>query len=244
MRKLTWAALPLAVVALAGCNAEGLGLPDKQADAGPAATKNYALEGFTGVSLATSDDVSVRRGDAFAVSATGPQNYLDNLEIDVVGTILKIGVKRDGWNFGRHDRAKIVVTMPRLDVVRLSGSGDIDADIAEGDDVTASLTGSGDLKIGAVKTKKLELNLAGSGRLNVAGGEASAGDYSTTGSGDIDAQGVKVGDLDVSVTGSGDIDAQATGKAAIRILGSGDVKVSGGATCSSRKLGSGDVICS
>ncbi len=244
MRKLTWAILPAAAVALAGCNFDGFESSDKKADAGPATSKNYALDGFSGVSLSTADDVIIRRGDAFSVSATGPQNYLEKLEIDVDGAMLRIHVKHDSWNFGRHKPAKISVTMPLLNVVKLSGSGDIDADMAEGDDVKASLAGSGDLKIAMVKAKNLKLNLAGSGELAVAGGEAATGDYSITGSGDIHAEAVKLGDLDVSVTGSGDIDAQAIGKASIRITGSGDVKVKGGASCSSRKMGSGDVTCS
>lgn len=244
MRKLTWAILPVAAVALAGCNSGGFESSDKQADAGPQTSKSYALEGFSGVLLSTADTVTVRRGDAFSVSATGPENYLDKLEIDVDGTMLRIQIKHDSWNFTRHKPAKILITMPLLTMVKLAGSGDIDADIVEGDDVKASLAGSGDLKIGAVKAKNLVLHIAGSGQLGVAGGDAATGDYSTAGSGDISAEGVTIGDLDVSVAGSGDIDAHATGKASIRVMGSGDVKVTGGASCTSRKMGSGDVTCS
>lgn len=195
------------------------------ADAGPVATKNYALTGFTEVKVAGPDDVTIRQGDAFSISARGPQTVLDRLEIEVDGPTLSIGRKREGFSFsGRDDDdVEITITMPRLNGVRLTGSGSIDAESIDGDAVEAVVTGSGDLKIAKLTGKRADISVSGSGDIEIGGGTVDAAEY--------------------SVTGSGNIEAQATGTADVNILGSGDVTLGGGAKCSSRQLGSGSVTC-
>ena len=254
MRNWTMAALPLALaMTIAGCNGadhkdgERPGKDEKSAatDAGPMATRTYALTGFTGVKVAGPDDVTIRRGDTFSISAKGPQAVIDELDIVVDGQTLSIGRQRPGFSFSSrdHEDVEIAITMPRLIAVRLTGSGSIDADSVDGDAVEAAVTGSGDLKITKLNGKSAEISVSGSGDIEIAGGAIGAGEFGVTGSGDIDADGLVAQTLDVSVTGSGNVEAQATGKADVSILGSGDVTLSGGASCSARQLGSGSVTC-
>lgn len=214
-------------------------------DAGPVTTKNYALTGFAGVEVEGPDDVTIRQGDTFSITAKGPKAILDQLEIQVDGPTLSIGRKREGFRFsGRDDQdVEIAITMPRLSKIRLTGSASIDADRIDGDAVEAVVTGSGDLKVAKLNGKRADVTVSGSGDIEIGGGTITSGELSVTGSGDIDADGLAATTLEVSITGSGNIDAQATGKADIRILGSGDVKVSGGASCSTRQMGSGTATC-
>lgn len=234
MRNWTMAALPLALaMTIAGCNGadhkdgERPGKDEKSAatDAGPMATRTYALTGFTGVKVAGPDDVTIRRGDTFSISAKGPQAVIDELDIVVDGQTLSIGRQRPGFSFSSrdHEDVEIAITMPRLIAVRLTGSGSIDADSVDGDAVEAAVTGSGDLKITKLNGKSAEISVSGSGDIEIGGGTIGAGEF--------------------GVTGSGNVEAQATGKADVSILGSGDVTLSGGATCSTRQLGSGSVTC-
>lgn len=254
MRNWTMAVLPLAlamtVTACSGADHKdgersGKGEAARTADAGPVTTKNYALTGFTEIKVAGPDDVTIRQGDAFSISAKGPQAILDRLEIEVDGPTLSIGRKREGFSFsGRDDDdVEITITMPRLNGVRLTGSGSIDADRIDGDAVEAVVTGSGDLKIAKLTGKRADISVSGSGDIEIGGGTVAAGEYSVTGSGDIDADGLVAQTLEASVTGSGNIEAQATGTADVNILGSGDVTLGGGGKCSSRQLGSGSVTC-
>ncbi|HEY0596861.1 head GIN domain-containing protein [Sphingopyxis sp.] len=256
MRNWTMAILPLALVT--GCNGAAPG-DGKQGDqsqatgsesgplahAGPIVTQSFALTGFTGVEVAGPDDVTIRQGDSFAISARGRKETLDRLEIKLDGTKLVIGRKREGFSFSSRDDddLDIAITMPRLNLVRLTGSGSIDADTVGGDAVEAAVTGSGDLKVAKLTGKRAEIEVSGSGDIEIAGGTIGSGELSVTGSGDIDAEGLVATTLEVSVTGSGNVDAQATGKADIRILGSGDVKLGGGANCSTRQMGSGTATC-
>jgi len=247
----TIAMLPLMLATATGCSGadkadggrDGASSESRPADSGPAATKSFALSGFTGVDVAGPYDVTIRRGDSFAISAKGPQAELDQLEVEVDGSTLSIGRKRSSWSFRDHDDVDITITMPRLSAVELAGSGSIDVDSVDGDAVEAAVTGSGELKIAKLTAASVKLAMSGSGDLEVAGGKVGSGDIGVTGSGDIDADGLVADTLDVSVTGSGNVEAQATASADVRVIGSGDVKIGGGAKCSTSKTGSGNVTC-
>src|SRR3546814_13821821 len=70
---------------------------------------------------------------SFAISAARRQAELDQLEIETDGSTLSIERKRTGWSFRDHDDVDIAITMPRLSTVKLTGSGSITADSADGD---------------------------------------------------------------------------------------------------------------
>lgn len=253
MRNWTMAILPLALTMTAtGCSGADKGADRRDgskggppASVGPITTRDFALTGFTGIDVAGPDDVTVRRGDAFSISARGRQEALDRLEINLDGSTLVVGRKRTGFSFSSSDEddVDIAITMPRLNAVRLTGSGTIDADRVDGDAVEAVVTGSGDLKVAKLTGKRADITVSGSGDIEIGGGTIGSGELSVTGSGDIDADGLVATTLEVSVAGSGNVDAQATGKADIRILGSGDVTLGGGASCSTRQMGSGTATC-
>ena len=249
MRNWMMAMLPLVIVT--GCNGAAPS-DDKQAErggppasVGPITTQSFALTGFTRVEVAGPDDITIRQGDAFSITARGRKEALDRLEISLDGPDLKIGRKREGLSFSSRDEddVDIAITMPRLNAVRLTGSGTIDADRVDGDAVEAVVTGSGDLKVAKLTGKRADITVSGSGDIEIAAGTIGSGELSVTGSGDIDADGLVATTLEVSVAGSGNVDAQATGKADISILGSGNVTLTGGANCSTREMGSGNATC-
>lgn len=248
MRNWTMAVLPLALaMTVTACSAEVTSDSKngkRTVEAGPVTTQSYDLKGFTGVKVAGPDDVTIRRGDAFAITAKGPKGVIDELEIKLDGDMLSIGRKNSGFSFSGDDNdVEIAITMPTLRAVRLTGSGEIDADAVDGDAVEAVVTGSGDLKVAALNGKSAKLTVSGSGDIEVGGGTIGSGDFDVTGSGNIDAGGLSATTLDVSITGSGDVDAKASGSAEIAILGSGDATIGGGGKCSTRTMGSGTATC-
>ena len=120
MRNRLIGVLPLALVmATAACGGSFTIDSDKDSksgarDAAPVTTRGFALNGFTGVKVTRPDDVTIRQGDAFAITAKGPQGELDQLEIVTDGSTLSIGRKRDGFSFGGrdHEGVEISITMP------------------------------------------------------------------------------------------------------------------------------------
>ena len=236
-------AITTAALALAGCNfANGMS-GDVVQPSGSGGTRNFDVSGFTGVSLRGSDDVEVKTGANFAVTAEGDSALLDKLEIRKDGDTLRIGRKDGDWKWGGNKGAKITVTLPKLLSASVAGSGDMIVDQAQGD-FDGSIAGSGNLTVAQFRGGKADLSIAGSGDLRIAAGEASEIDASIAGSGDIDAPTLKAARGDISIAGSGSIRAQITGEADISIVGSGDVELTGGAKCSVSKMGSGSARCS
>ncbi|RYY47603.1 MAG: DUF2807 domain-containing protein [Sphingomonadales bacterium] len=212
------------------------------APSGQGASRTYAASGFTGVDLRGSDDVDVKTGANFSVTAEGDPKVLDQLEITVVNGTLRVGRKDGKWTDGDDSGVTVRVVMPKLQAASVTGSGDLTVDRAEGD-VSAAVAGSGNLSIADLRGGAANLSIAGSGDLSVKG-VATKLSASIAGSGDIEADGLTASSADVAVAGSGNVTSIVKGAASVSILGSGDVELTGGAKCTVSALGSGEAHCS
>ena len=240
---MRYAALAIPALILASCGH----VESSAAESSPNGSRSFALSDFDQVALRGSDDVNVMTGKAFAVSATGPQSSLDQLEIVVEDGVLKIGRKSGsswhiGWSRNSDKGVKVMVTMPVIRGAKLSGSGDMTVDHATADAFLASLAGSGNLNVGNVQAKVVKLNLAGSGDLMI-GGRTRLVDISSAGSGDVTAKALDAETAEISLAGSGNASVRATGSASVSLVGSGDVQITGTSQCKTSKLGSGSVTC-
>lgn len=207
-------------------------------------TRSFDVRGFDRVSLRGSDNVVVRVGGGESVTATGPNDVLDKLEVTVVSGELRIGREKK-WNLGwSSDRkpAAITVTLPQLRGASITGSGDMQVDRAQAASFSGSVAGSGNLAIAALQADAASIRIAGSGDASVAGQTRSL-DISIAGSGDLDAPGLKSDRAKISIAGSGNVRTHVSAEADVSIVGSGDVTLAGKARCRISKMGSGDVNC-
>jgi hypothetical protein len=227
-----------------------------------AAEMSFPVGPFQKIAASGSEELVITTGKTVSVTATGPQDRLDRLEIRVEENTLRIGHKKGNWSSWNDDKVTIRVTLPALHGLRLSGSGDATVDAGSGPDfglsvsgsgnasidritspaVAVSVAGSGDASIGNVATQAFAIKTSGSGDVTAAGTCATA-TISVSGSSTINAAGVKCTDATIGISGSGDVKLHATGTAAVRISGSGDVVITGGARCQVKSSGSGDVTC-
>jgi hypothetical protein len=235
--------LIVALLPLAACQSNWEKQGQAAQPSGGGATRSFAASDFAGVDLRGPDDVDVKTGQKFAVTAEGDPKVLDQLDIRVVNGTLRVGRKdsRDGW-FNDDHGARIHVVMPKLTAAAVSGSGNLTAERAEGD-FDGAISGSGNLGIADLRAGSTELSIAGSGDLSVAGSAAKLS-ASVAGSGDIDAKRLTVSSADVSIAGSGNVLGTVKGPASVSIVGSGDAELGGGAKCSVSTLGSGEARCS
>jgi hypothetical protein len=234
--------LMVALLPLAACQSNW----EKQGQAaqvsGSGATRSFAANGFTSVELRGPDDVDVKTGQNFSVTAEGDPKVLDRLEIRVVDGALRVGRKdsKDQW-FNNDHGARIHVVMPKLTGAAVAGSGNLGVERGEGD-FAGSVSGSGNLNIAQLSANAADLSIAGSGDLSVAGTTAKLS-ASIAGSGDIDAAQLTATSADVNIAGSGNVRGMVKGPASVSIVGSGDVELSGGAKCSVSAVGSGEARC-
>jgi hypothetical protein len=243
MRKAILMGMAVAATAIAGCARDRA-----EASAGPATTRDFQVAGFERLEVGGPYEVTVTTGSAPSVRASGGEQAIERMVVEVVNGTLRIHPKKRsgmnlGWSGSIHP-VKLAITVPRLTAAQIAGSGNIAVDKIAGDSFDAGIAGSGALRLGQVDVKRLKAEIAGSGEINAGQGRASVVDYGIAGSGGIDAGAIVAEVASVSIAGSGEVAANATGSASVDIAGSGDVRMSGGAKCTVSKAGSGNVHCS
>lgn len=238
----------IAIAMLAGLTACSFDWNDDKdgpgvAGSGNGTTRTYAIADFSGIDLRGSDDIDVRVGAGFSVRAEGDARDLDKLRIAKDGTTLSVGRRNGtGMNWGKGEKVKVYVTLPRLASAGVAGSGTMAVDRIDGSKFEGGIAGSGSLAIAAMAVDKAEFSIAGSGDASAAG-TARQLEVDIAGSGSLDAPGLKAQRAEISVAGSGDVRAVVDGTASVDIMGSGDVDLGPDATCKVSKMGSGSVRC-
>lgn len=229
--------LPVSLMAMTAC-AQG---------PANAATANFNVRDFDQVALQGPDSIHVIPGNAFSVTAEGPQEALDKLNIRVEQGVLKVSRKEEkGWNWGgwrNKARALVTVTLPAIRAASLSGAGDLDVSApVKGDHFTASLSGAGDLKIRNAAVHVMDVRLSGAGNISLIGtaDQLAAG---VSGSGNVEARSLAARTAQLSVSGVGNINARVSEIATGGVSGVGNVSVVGGARCDLKKSGVGSVHC-
>jgi hypothetical protein len=170
---------------------------------GNAKTESRAVASFSKIDLTGSPDVEVTVGPARSVAVTTDDNVLPIIETTVEGETLKIHSKR---SYNTSLGVKVIITVPALDGVAVSGSGNMQVAGLKTGEMDASVTGSGNVILSGV-LDQLRGRIIGSGDLRA---------------GDLAAKNVHV-----AVTGSGDATVRATEQLDASVTGSGNVRYSG-----------------
>jgi hypothetical protein len=199
----------LAAVALTGCALE---------DDGPRQTQTRDVAAFTRIDNRGSVDVRVHVGEPLRVRVRAGEKVIDKVRIDVRDGTLRVTFDHHGW--GGND-VVVEASVPELDGVTASGSGNIDADGIRADAFDVRNTGSADVALSGA-TKQLAVDLDGSGDANVAGLVARSARVSVDGSGDASVRADER--LDISLDGSGDVKYSGNPQLTKSDDGSGDVK--------------------
>jgi hypothetical protein len=193
MKMMSMPVLCLGLINFNSCN------PNAIHGSGVAKTESRAVASFSKIDLSGSPEVEVAIGPAASVAVTADDNVLPVIETTVGGDTLRIGSKQ---SYNTSLGVKVKITVPALDGVSVSGSGNIHATGLKAGDMDAGVTGSGDVTLsGAVD--QLRAHITGSGELRA--GELGAKNVRVTVTGSGDATVRASEQLDASVTGSGDV---------------------------------------
>ncbi len=205
--------------------------------------RRFTVTGFDHIMASGSENITITTGKAASLVATGAAEQLDKLDINVEGNTLRIDHKSHwGWNWGNRDAVRIAITMPALQGIKASGSGDIVADHGTGPMFESRLSGSGNLRIADIDSSDVVLGITGSGDITAAG-KCKQARLTISGSGEMALAGLTCSAVDIGISGSGDVVVRATQEAMTRVSGSGNVVITGGARCQSRTTGRGTISC-
>ncbi len=194
---------------------------------------------FTAISLTVAASVLLTQGSPQKIEIEGDSKSLAELETIVTGNELKIQAKnRLGGNFGH---VVISVTVPQIDGLSVSGSGDLSAKSGlKTEELEIKVSGSGSVVISELNAREVSATITGSGDINIASGQAGSElDVEITGSGSFSGEGFAARETDVKITGSGSATVWAVKELDTNITGSGNVEYRGNPEVNANSTGSG-----
>ena len=170
---------------------EGSGVP---------ATQARDVATFKSVELAGSNNVVVRVGEKQSVVVRADDNLLDRVTTEVQSG--KLVIANTPGSFTTESPMIVEVTVPTLDALTLTGSGNIVVDGIEAERFEVSLPGNGTLT-GSGSAARLDVTVGGSGTVQFTRLVADAVRALVSGSGSIFVTATE--SIDASVSGSGAI---------------------------------------
>ncbi|HEX5619020.1 MAG TPA: head GIN domain-containing protein [Solirubrobacteraceae bacterium] len=208
MRSLLLLPAAIAAVALTGCSI---------GDDGPRRTQTRDVASFTRVDSDSSVEVRLHVGEPRRVRVRAGEKVIDDVATEVRDGTLHVTFDHDGW--GGND-VVVEASVPKLDGIDVSGSGDIEADGIDADSFTVRSEGSADIVLTG-STAALDVEVEGSGNADLADLRAQAARVKVRGSGDADVRADER--LDVDVDGSGNVRYHGDPELNQRVDGSGDL---------------------
>lgn len=210
-----------------------------------AAERRYSVTDFDRVQVDGPYQVTLTTGRSSAAIASGSQQALDRVSVEVQGRTLRIRPNRSAWGGYPGDNAgpvKVQVGVRDLRAAMVTGSGSLNIDKAKGLRLDLSVSGSGTLGLADADADVLFIGLLGSGKITL-GGRAKQLRATIQGTGDFDGRGLKADDVQINADTAGTIAVAAVRSAKIRATGQGDVAISGSPACTVEALGAGAVRC-
>jgi hypothetical protein len=201
------------------------------------------LPSFSEISLRISAKVYLEQGKNQSVRIVADSETLEQVITEVKGRTLNIRFPNNNI-FKRWDPGKIeiYISVPEVDGLNLSGSGDIISEKIETRILDLLISGSGNIKIEQLTSERVSAAISGSGNIKIEGsGVADELKTRITGSGNIDASGFEAKNVDAQTSGSGNSSVFSNGSIKVRIAGSGSVYYSGNPAIESSIAGSGKV---
>jgi Putative auto-transporter adhesin, head GIN domain len=191
------------------------------AEDGPHEVRARKVAAFDRIEVRGSTEVIVEHGSPRALRLEGGANRLHDLQTYVEGDTLVVEQEDTSGTIDiGGDPARVVARVPRVDAVRIDGSGRVVLRDLRGARLGASIYGSGEVQA-AGQVERLRSRIDGSGSLR--GGALDADEAA------------------VAISGSGSAELGAADRLHAEIDGSGDVSYAGEPAVSEEVSGSGSV---
>jgi Protein of unknown function (DUF2807). len=220
---------------------------------GKIVTEKRSLPSFGSINVGGSGILKVHRG-AQKLELTCDSNVLPYITTDVVGGELRIGLK-PFTSLINASRIQYEISMPDLNALRFSGSGDAYIDAFSGKRFVCVISGSGGVKAdldyssidlscsgsggfdATMKARELILRCSGSGEAYLQGA-IDAADFDLSGSAAIRARDLAAREASVKMSGSGVVELRAKDKLSATVSGSGRITYWGDPKMDTRTSGS------
>ncbi|HUS86348.1 MAG TPA: head GIN domain-containing protein [Bacteroidales bacterium] len=206
----------------------------------PQTKETRDVDDFTRVSFAVAGKLVLKQGNTFSVVLEGDKDLLDLIETTVKNGSLSI--KRENWRTRMNEKVTAYVTMPVIEGLSVSGSGNLVCDGSlECTGLDLNVSGSGLIELTSLSADEVDASISGSGTIRLEGSGADEGTFAISGSGGYIGEEFKFSEFSVSISGSGNCKCNVTGDLVAKISGSGGVYYAGNPSVDARVSGSGKV---
>lgn len=208
---------------------------------GPSVTESRTHSNFSSVNLNMSASLYISQGSSYSVVVEAEENILNEIITQVNGNTLTIKHRNNVWL--KSDGIKVTVTLPHLNNLEVSGSGEIYGLTSfQSDQFHIDISGSGSIEMPVLQVQTLDANISGSGKITIKGGSAQQLKSDISGSGDLYSKDMVCQQVETHTSGSGTTKVYATQNLDVKISGSGDVYYKGNPTVNTSISGSGKVV--
>jgi hypothetical protein len=195
------------------------------------------------------DEVELNGGGQLIIEQTGkeglkitaPKSLLDKITARVEGRTLKLERKTIWWFWPILPTREVVyrLNVDELSRIAIRGSGNVETNRLEVDNLDVSIDGSGRSKLG-LDADSIDARISGSGSF-VLTGKAYKETIDISGSGDYNAKGLKAQKASVNINGSGDAIVNSQKELDVSISGSGRIRYLGSPSIEQNISGSGSI---
>jgi len=199
--------------------------------AGIRETQQYAETGFTKVQVDSAFEVEINSSDSYSISVTAPKKLFKYITVEKQGDTLEAGMHWGWafWNSWGFKKAKIVITLPELEELNLSGAckgtvrgfnstrdfklglsgaSSLNLEMAA-DDMTVVVSGAS-YADGQINGDDIRLVVSGASTVEF-DGEIDTIDMQISGASHAKLDGLAVVDADIDVSGASSATTAATG---------------------------------
>ena len=199
---------------------------------------------FSEISLRIPAKLYLTQGEPQSVRIVASESVLEDIITEVKGS--ELNIRFPGTNIFQRNfkpgKIEVYITVPEVNALSVSGSGDIMSDKLEARILDLAISGSGNIEIEKLDSKKVKGTISGSGNIRLEDGSAAEElSVAISGSGNFDAAGYEADDVTVNTSGSGNCRVSSNGSIKARIAGSGSVYYNGNASIDASVAGSGKV---
>lgn len=210
---------------------------------GNVVTEARQVSNFDSVELSGSGEVIVTQSGSESLTIETDDNVMEYIKAEVENGTLKLGLVTGlstGVNVQSTTRLVFYLDVKDISSLSVSGSGEIDSDKIESNQLKLSISGSGRVQIADLVASEVGSEVSGSGEINLAG-EVARQEVSISGSGAYLAGDLCSEFVRVSTSGSGDSTVCATETLEVSTSGSGTVSYYGSPAVSVSGSGSGNL---
>lgn len=170
---------------------------------GETKTISYDLADFHSVEASGNHVIRLVQGEKYSVVATGPENYLETVDVQRDADTLRIGYKeRKIFCLFCHDgRVTITVTAPNFDTLEFHGATSASTEkIMNPGTMHVELSGASSFE-GMLEAKQLELRESGASKITLTG-KSESGEFEISGASQIDASQFLLQTLQLELNGA------------------------------------------